>query len=95
MCSVYYNGMYDTMRVKLPLRVYKKSQIIDEANTLGISELLLNSDLIAKDIEYSSRKFKVNDLVAIKRDERDTLEVGLIKVIFVRGGDVYFIIVSI
>ena len=43
MCSVYYNGMYDTVRVKLPLKVYKKSQINDEANTLGVSELLLNT----------------------------------------------------
>ena len=92
MCSIFYNGMFDVKKVNLPIKAYKKSEFVNELNTLGVFDLVCDEDLICKDIEFCSRKYKVNDLIVIKREERDSMEVGLVKIIFVRGSEVSFVI---
>ena len=93
MCSIYYNGMFDTTLMQLPSKVLKKNDVGDELDAIGdVAEFILEKDLLCKEIEYCSRKYKVGDLVVLKREERDSLEVGLIKSIFVRKTDVNFVI---
>ena len=92
MASVFYHGIFDTKQIKLPLKVYRKSDLSHEELHNKVLLLISDSDLVCKNVEYCARQYSVNDLVVLKCEDRDSLEVGLVKIIVFRRGKVHLII---
>ena len=94
LCSVYYHGMFSCEKFKLPTKVKTKEDLNDETEVdKNLKEFMTSgSDLVCSEIDFQCRKYKIGDVVVLKRNDRLKIEVGLVKAFLVRRRKVYLII---
>ena len=94
MASVYYQGMFDTKRFRLPDRVTYKKELSQKSQFWNkLKEFMNDGDAVCDEILVDGQKYQKGDLIVIQvLDGGDTLKVGVIKMILLRGdADVYFV----
>ena len=93
MASVYYQGMFDTKRFRLPDRVtYKKDLHQKSQFWAKLKEFMNDGDVVCDEIFVNGHKYQKGDLVVNQvLDGGDTLKIGVIKMILLRCNDVFFV----
>ena len=93
MCALYYEGLYDTQKFKIPIEVLRKSDLkLSDSTESFLNSYVEESDLICKSLHFKSRQFLVNDMVVLERNDRLSIELGSIKAFLIKGNIVYAVI---
>ena len=92
MASVYFEGMFETEKCKLPEKVSYKKDIPDDTNfQKKLKEFMGQSDLICEEIEIHNQCYKKGELIVIEAIDNHTLKVGIVLSILVKSSRVYFV----
>ena len=93
MSSVYFEGMFETEKCKLPEKVSYKEDIPDDTEfQKNLKEFMGLSDLICEEIEIHNQGYKKGELVVIEAIDNHTLKVGIVLSILVKSSRVYFVV---
>ena len=91
--SVFYRGMFNFTVFTLPQIVYTKEDI-DNNDQIhqNIKSLMKSEDLICNEIFMNDQTYKKGDLVIINITDCDSLTVGIILAVLVRGNEIHFVL---
>ena len=93
--SVFYNGMFNTLKFTLPEIVTHKKDLKDGIPFLSELKAFMSEDsLICSEIFVNNQNYKLGDLLAIEIEDDYNIKVGLLKVILVKCNKVYFVLKS-
>ena len=95
MASKFYNGLFETQNIKLPLTVLNRADVEKDQTSVGsyIKVNMREGDFICNEIELRGHHYKVNDVVVLNAVDRSTLDVGWIQTVLVKeSGAVYFVV---
>ena len=94
MPSIYYEGMFSTCQFVVPEKAcYKKDLNLKTPFMLKLNEFMTGDDHVCSEIQIDGLKYKNGDLVVTDILEGgDTLKVGLIKIILIKDGKVFFVV---
>ena len=94
MSSVYYGGMFSTTQFKVPQNASYKNDILHKSLFWdNIKQFMNDEDLVCDDITINGMKYQKGELIVDEvLDGGDSLKVGLIKLILVRGDYVFFVV---
>ena len=93
MCSSYYSGMFSSHKYLLPMKVKVRDDLKDSELELVLKQIMSSQDdLVCSEIELWCRKYKVNDVVVIRRSDQITMSVALIKSIVVKKQTIFAVV---
>ena len=92
--SVYYNGMFNFVHMKLPQNVITKSQLSDSHsfNTDMLKTFMSDTDLLCSTIYVNNHQYSNGDLIVISVEDIDNITVGLVQTILIKRDKVYFVV---
>ena len=91
-CSSFYRGMFRTERVILPVKVTLKKDLVESTPMLkDLRRFMADDDLLVNEVSVDGQNYCTGDLLVVKAHDCDSLEMGLVQAILVRGSRVYFI----
>ena len=90
--SCYYNGMFNGTEFTLPSSIVKKEDIVD--GNIPFMDLLKNfmagKDVICNEVIFHNQVYKNGDIIVIDIKDSDSMKVGLIQTVILRGSSIYF-----
>ena len=93
MASVYYNEMFEPV-LKLPENVKTKAAIVeDSVFSSNLRSLMDEDDIVCAEVDLKCQKYQSGDILVLDAFDRDSLKVGVIQTILVRGSEVYFVVI--
>ena len=94
MASVYYHGMFDVEQFRVPEKASYKRDLQQKSQFWAdVKELMVEDDLVCNKIFVNGQHYHSGDLIVNDvLDGGETLKIGLIKTILVRGDEVCFVI---
>lgn len=89
----FYQGMFDSRELKLPDRVSYKKDINQKGQFWAkLKEFMNDGDIVCEEIFVNAIKYQKGDLLVNHvLDGAETLKVGRIRIILVKGEDVFFV----
>ena len=91
MASNFFNGLFETEFVKLT----KKHTLIEDRSSpkfSSIKDFIMNGDISCGELYYKNRKYEAGIVVVISRKDTLEMDCGIIRNIFVRRKQVYFLV---
>ena len=94
MCSVYYHGMFDILKFKLPDKIsYKKDVDFSLDPWSRLQTVMCDSDLLCEEIILNGVKYEKGSLIVIEvKEGGEFLVTGILRMILVRSKDVFMIV---
>ena len=94
MCSTYYGGMFSSSEFTVPEKAtYKKNLNLNTNFMKKLNEFMSRDDLICGEIQVNGNRYHNGDLLVTELiDGGNTVKVGLIKMILVKDGKVFFVV---
>ena len=91
MASVYYEGMFQTKKIVLPVKILHGSDVPSESNfQKKLKEFISGSDIVCDEIQVKNQMYRKKELLVVGVVDRFTLEVGIIAAIVLKNEEVYF-----
>ena len=98
LCSVYYNGMFETGDIQFPTAVIRKSDIKDtlfDSSMLGnISEFLNEDSICTFEVKYKNQTYKAEDIIILDVKNNNDLVIGVIQAAIYKEETLYFLVYS-
>lgn len=92
MASVYFQGMFETEKYRLPEKVFYKGDIAENTEfETSLREFMGPSDIICNEIEVRNVSCKKGQAVVIEAIDRYKLKVGVIMTILVKTSGIYLV----
>ena len=92
MASTYYHGIFQREDTELPVKLREKNDLGTEGLDKLLKEIMLGEDLVATQVKWRDRNFKINYVVVISRKDALEMEVGIIKSILIRRKEVFLVV---
>jgi hypothetical protein len=94
MASTYYQGMFMSSQFIVPEKAtYKKDLNFKTQFMVKLNQFMAGDDLVCKEIQVDGTKYQTGDLLVTEvLDGGDTVKVGVLKIILVKDGKVFFVV---
>ena len=92
MASKYYSGFFDTAAVHLPGELTSKESLPEGLDLFDkLKEFMAPSDAVCKEVVSRGQKYQTGDIIVLKAQDSDSLEIGVILSILVKPSKVFFV----
>ena len=96
LCSVYYNGMFETGDIQFPAVVIRKSEIENSLKDVLIlrklSEFLTEDAICTFEVKYKSQTYKSEDVIILEAKNNNEVNVGVIQAAIYKDETLYFLV---
>jgi hypothetical protein len=94
MASIFYEGMYSNCQFVVPEQAsYKKDLNLKTPFLVKLNEFMTRDDHICSDIQVDGIKYQTGALLVTEvLDGGDSLKVGLLKIVLIKDGKVFFVV---